>query len=294
VTDWDDDTMTDTVTDAIRGVYWIGGGSGAGKSTVAMTVARRLDLRLYAVDGHGYEHVARAAARPRDYPLTHELAKPLSPEQRWAPPPAELAEQFAAISAERLAMIADDLRALGDGPTVVVEGPQLFPDLVAPLLESRRHGAWLLPTPDFAQASVARRVAQESAANERRYARDVLMTEMNRTQAAGHGLPVIEVDGSAGVDASADEVAGRIAALPGLRRAADGRERRRIWTAENAVAVRQVMAWWEDSVGRDRMPEGPVFPFSCECEILGCPQSVALAVTEYQRRSAQGPVTAHA
>src|ERR1700677_166010 len=89
--------MTDAVTNAIRGVYWIGGGSGAGKSTVAMAVARRLDLRLYAVDGHGYEHVARAVARPRDYPLTHELATPLRREERWAAPPAELAERFAAF-----------------------------------------------------------------------------------------------------------------------------------------------------------------------------------------------------
>jgi predicted kinase len=31
-------------------VFWLGGGCGAGKTTVAVIVARRLDLRLYPVE----------------------------------------------------------------------------------------------------------------------------------------------------------------------------------------------------------------------------------------------------
>jgi hypothetical protein len=44
-------------------------------------------------------------------------------------------------------MVLDDLCALGDGPTVIVEGPQLFPELVAPLLQTRAHGLWCCPRP---------------------------------------------------------------------------------------------------------------------------------------------------
>jgi hypothetical protein len=66
--------------DRVPGVFWLGGGSGAGKSTVATAVARRLDLRLYAVDGHTYEHMERASAHPRKYPLTNELVTGLSAE----------------------------------------------------------------------------------------------------------------------------------------------------------------------------------------------------------------------
>jgi hypothetical protein len=121
-------------------------------------------------------------------------------------------------------MILDDVRALGDGPTVLIEGPQLFPDLVAPLLESPDHGLWLLPSPDFARRSIARRFAQVPVALERRYARDVLLTELNRRQAAARGLPVLEVDGSIPVGVSIAQVAERIARLPGLRRAAGGAE----------------------------------------------------------------------
>ena len=33
-------------------------------------------------------------------------------------------------------------------------------------------------------------------------------------------------------------------------------------------------------MGPDRMPDAPVFPFSCECDSLGCEQVVVLPVTE--------------
>jgi hypothetical protein len=39
------------------------------------------------------------------------------------------------------------------------------------------------------------------------------------------------------------------------------------------------------------MPEAPPFPFSCECDSLGCEQTVTMSVIDYQRRSANGPVT---
>jgi ATPase family associated with various cellular activities (AAA) len=125
------------------GVFWLGGGSGAGKTTVALAVARRLDLRLYPVDGYTYAHARRAESG--GYPLMQAVNE-MTPAQRQEGTAAELAERFTAASAERLIMILDDLRALGDGPTVLVEGPQLFPHLVAPLPGSPRHGLWLLPS----------------------------------------------------------------------------------------------------------------------------------------------------
>ncbi len=57
--------------------------------------------------------------------------------------------------------------------------------------------------------------------------------------------------------------------------------------------VRQLLGWWAD-LGPSRMPEPPVFRFSCECELRGCTQLIALPVTEYQRFSACGPVVADA
>ncbi|MGD0701489.1 MAG: hypothetical protein ABSA02_16595 [Trebonia sp.] len=272
------------------GIFWLGGGSGSGKTTVALAVCRRLDLRLYPVDSYTYAHARRAESGA--YPLMRAV-NAMTPAQRQEGTPAELAELFTATSAERLTMILDDVRALGDGPTILVEGPQLFPDYVAPLLGAPEHGLWLLPSPDFARSGIARRFAQVPAALERRYTRDVLLTELNRRQAAARGLPVLEVDGSLSADATVALVSRQIARLPGLTRATSGPERQRIRRAENAAVVCQLLAWWEEAIGRDRMPDGPMFPFSCECELLGCEQTAKVSVTEYQRRSAGGPITAH-
>jgi hypothetical protein len=274
--------------------FWLGGGSGAGKTTVARAVVRRLDLRLYPVDGYTYAHLDRGLTG--DYPLHRALAA-MTPEQRWRSDPEELAARFAATSTERLEMIRDDLRAMGRGPTVVVEGPQLFPDLVAGLLESREHGLWLLPTEEFARRGVTQRglSARGSATDaqmERRHRRDIILTRLNRRQAAAHGLRTAEVDGRRSVAETVAAVAGQLERLPGgLIRAASGAELQQIRRAENAVVVRQLHGWWQD-LGPERMPDPPVFPFSCECEYRGCERIMRLPVSEYQRRSATGPVVA--
>jgi hypothetical protein len=271
-------------------VFWLGGGCGSGKTTIARVLVRRLDLRLYPVDGYTYAHAERS--KRGGFPLTLASAG-MTTEQRWDRTPAELADRFAAVAAERLEMVLADLRELGPGPTVLAEGPQLLPDLIAPLMQTPEHGLWLLPTPEFSQQGVAGRRAGglTGQAAQRRRDRDVLLTEMNRQQVRRHGLPSADVDGHRSLADTIDMVAKRLESLPGgLVRAADGRQRRRTRQAENAVVVRQLLGWWAD-LGPEHMPDPPVFPFSCECEDLGCEQTVTLSVTEYQRRSADGPVT---
>jgi hypothetical protein len=155
------------------------------------------------------------------------------------------------------------------------------------------HGLWLLPTPEFSQQGVAGRRAGglTGAAAQRRRDRDVLLTEMNRQQVRRHGLPSAQVDGYRSLADTIDMVAERLESLPGgLVRAADGGQRRQIRQAENAVVARQLLGWWTD-LGPEQMTGAPPFPFSCECQSMGCEQTVTMSVTEYQRRSADGPVT---
>jgi cytidylate kinase len=49
----------------LRHVYWIGGGTGAGKSTIARRLAAQHGLRVYATDdvmpGHAYRSTAQDA-----------------------------------------------------------------------------------------------------------------------------------------------------------------------------------------------------------------------------------------
>src|SRR5215216_5922456 len=76
-----------TLRERLRHVYWIGGGSSAGKSTIAGRVAARHGLRVYATDDVMADHARRCA--PGDCPLLVAFAA-MDMDQRWlnrSPPP---------------------------------------------------------------------------------------------------------------------------------------------------------------------------------------------------------------
>jgi adenylate kinase family enzyme len=73
------------VTDAalperLRDVYWIGGGSGAGKSTVARRLAGHYGLPVYATDDVMPDHARRMV--PADSPFLAEFAA-MDMDERW-------------------------------------------------------------------------------------------------------------------------------------------------------------------------------------------------------------------
>lgn len=141
---------------SIPDVLWIGGGCGAGKSTVARSLAHRLDLRLYPVDAYTFDHQARAA----DLPATRALTKATF-AQRWLEPSSdEQVERFVAHATERFALILEDLARIPASPGVVVEGPQLLPDLLGARLASPKHAVWLLPTEEFTRRAPHREVCR--------------------------------------------------------------------------------------------------------------------------------------
>src|ERR1041385_5868650 len=257
-------------------VLWIGGGCGAGKTTIALELAHRLDLQVYPVDGHGYD-LERRLGRVRRQ----------SHDDLWLKPaPEELAERFVAASAEKMPLILDDLRAMGGGPLVLAEGPQLFPDLVAAHVASPEHGVWLVPNQEFQEWALRRRGGMSSPPSDaqralrNRLARDSILNSLIRDQAVERGLTVLEVDRARSLDEMTEAVAAYFGALIAAGpRALDGAERRRIRRAENLVASAQITAWRADA----GLPEAPRFPFVCECANLGCRETVLLSADEYGR-----------
>ncbi|MFF7653802.1 hypothetical protein ACFZCY_28900 [Streptomyces sp. NPDC007983] len=135
----------------LRHVYWIGGGSGAGKSTIAGRLAERYGWRLYATDDVMRDHAGRAT--PEEAPYLHEFMA-MDMDERWVNRSPELMlETFHWFRGEGFGLIVEDLLRLPREPCVIVEGFRLLPRLVKPLLAAPEHAVWLLPSPDFRQAA---------------------------------------------------------------------------------------------------------------------------------------------
>jgi len=188
-------------------VYWLGGGSGGAKSTVARRLARAHGLTLYDTDGAMADHGKRCdhAACPR-----LEAFKHMTMDERWLlRDPATMLATFHWFAGEGFDLILEDLRALPPDPPVLVEGFRLLPALTAPAMASPRHGLWLLPTPAFREKAFAargtlwdipNRTSNPPAALDNLLQRDDLFTQRLRRETEAHGLAALTVDGQRSED----------------------------------------------------------------------------------------------
>ncbi|MDQ1013744.1 hypothetical protein [Streptomyces afghaniensis] len=204
----------------MRHVYWIGGGSGAGKSTIARRLAARHGWRLYATDDVMGDHARRTT--PDEAPLLHEFMA-MDMDERWVDrSPQTMLETFHWFRGEGFGLIVEDLLRMPPDTCVVVEGFRLLPRLVQPLLPGPGHAVWLLPTPEFRQAAVTGRAAPDGGftgrtsdperANHNIAARDHLFTERLREETARLRLPTVTVD----LRMSEDELTERVSGIFGL------------------------------------------------------------------------------
>lgn len=193
----------------LRHVYWIGGGSGAGKSAVAAAVAARHGLRVYSTDDAMAEHAKRGT--PRDMPYLAEFLA-MSMDERWVHrTPGTMFETFHWFRGEGFAAIVDDLLDIRE--RTVAEGFRLLPHLVAPLLAEPARAIWLLPSPLFRRKvfagrgwEIPRRTGDPARAQRNLLRRDEMFTDHVRAEAARLGLPLLEVDGSMTEQETADHV----------------------------------------------------------------------------------------
>lgn len=205
--------------ESLRHVYWIGGGSGAGKSTIARRLADRHGLRLYATDDVMGDHAARST--PQDSPFLARF-QAMDMDERWLNRDVEtMLETFHWFQGESFDLIVEDLLKLPKEPGVIVEGFRLLPHLVMPLLGVPGQAVWLLPTPDFRLAAfdsrgtrwkIARQTSDPETALRKLLERDHRFTERVAAQAKQYALPVIEVDGTV----TEDDLADRVTAAFGL------------------------------------------------------------------------------
>lgn len=192
------------------GVRWIGGGSGAGKSTVALLLGERCGLPVVQTDLSLHEHAAVASGAP-----AVDAFVAMSMDERWVlRDPEAMLRTFPWFAGDGFDLLLDGLPP--ERP-LIAEGFRLLPRLVAPLLTDGGSAVWLLPTPAMRERAFAERAAQGRAFWERTsdparalanvLERDRLFTERVRQECADLGLVTIDVDGSEGVAATADRVA---------------------------------------------------------------------------------------
>src|SRR5262245_61926242 len=117
-------------------VLWIGGGSCAGKSTVARRVAAQHGLRLLTTDDLMSDHARRSSAE--FCPLLHRFMA-MDMDERWVNrSPETMLETFHWFRGEGFHMIVEDLLGLPREPDIIVEGFRLLPHLVKPLVSAPR------------------------------------------------------------------------------------------------------------------------------------------------------------
>ena len=208
------------VRERLRQVRWIGGGSAAGKSTIAARLAAEHGVDVMATDDLMAAHARHcdAAACPL---LTAFLAMDM--DERWVQrSPQVVLDTFPWFRGECFDLIIDDLLDLSERPRVIVEGFRLLPQRVRPLLAEPRQAVWLLPTPAFRRSAAGQRgsgwefldrTSDPPTALHNLLERDRMFTDRLREETTRLGLTAIEVDST--VDE--DEIAARVADALGLR-----------------------------------------------------------------------------
>ena len=262
-------------------MLWIGGGQGAGKTTLAWHLSRAGDLPLHRVDLWAYDHQARM---PTGGSLDRELARG----------PEAAAGAFESASRLRLALVLDDIAARGLGRVpAIVEGPQLMPGFAARLPPG--WGVWLIPDPARTRTVREERLADEEtlagrpAAGRSRAAlisqRDAILASRIKKSAVLAGRPVIEVPPAPDWPAIASAVRSALApALAAAPRLAPGRELSRQRRYENQAADRQGRLWMQ-AAGLAVMPP---YLFGCECGGSGCHATWMATPADYAARTVSG------
>jgi 2-phosphoglycerate kinase len=212
--------VTGGIQEQLEHIYWIGGGSGAGKSTIARRIADEHGLRLYSTDDVMADHARRSSAD--DCPSLHQFMA-MDLDERWVQrTPQIMLETFPWFRGEAFNFIVEDLLRLPREQGVIVEGFRLLPPFVKILLSEGNHAVWLLPTPDFRRTvldsrggsawSFLARTRDPERALQNLLERDRMFTDVLREQTARLALPVFDVDSTT----SEDDLTRRVKHLFGI------------------------------------------------------------------------------
>jgi hypothetical protein len=187
---------------------------------MARRLAARAGLRCYSTDDAMADHGRRIA--PADSPYLSAFAA-MDMDERWVRrSPDAMLETFHWFRGEGFGLIVDDLLGLPRDRGVIAEGFRLLPHLVQPLLAAPCRAVWLLPTPGFRRAALARRgslgtIAGKTSDPERALRnlleRDAMFTERLSAETRRLGLRAIQVS----APMTEEDLASRVTEALGLK-----------------------------------------------------------------------------
>lgn len=186
-------------------IYIIGGGPGAGKSSVAQTISKRHGFDYLKSDALVGEHQQEAAERK--YPVNNYINSLTDKDQQL-----ELiklsGKQEQARQEELFFILLKELR-IRKFDRLVLEGNCLFPDLVTKYFESDFRGVWLLPTLSFQKKiypqrdwvpGLLKKSDNPDITLKNWLQRDHEYNNTVRRQVRRHGFPLLSIDGRRSLD----------------------------------------------------------------------------------------------
>lgn len=191
--------------------------------------------------------------------------------------PATQAASFERISRLMLGFLLEDVPSLPEQPVVLVEGPQIVPDL----LPEGARAIFLIPSSEFQRDVLTPRPMPSSdpaRALANRLVKDRLYADRVADLARERGFTVLEVDGSL----SPDDVLQRVEVeFSNVLAASDPVDLPAVRRWENEKIARNVRAW--HASGDHRTAHDMPVPFACECGRLGCGERVSLTLVDFDR-----------
>lgn len=188
--------------DLNREIYWIGGSACAGKSTLARHFAEENGYALYACDEHSAQHLQRITEEYQ--PAMYRVSRMDMNEVFLTRKIEEQLDTYIQYLQEDFQYVLSDVAGGEDCP-IVVEGNQLLPALVEPLLKRKEQAIWVIPTETFQRNQYSKRewihgILQATENPERSFdnwmRRDALFADYVEREAKARELKVLVVDGS--------------------------------------------------------------------------------------------------
>lgn len=129
------------LSDRLSSVYWIGGSTCAGKSTIAKALSIKHNCSLYYCDEHLGKHIEKS--NPNEQPSLYSITK-----MSWNDILSMKVEEYLNFAinlfTEEFSMIINDLLCMSNEMPIIVEGVGLLPELIKSSGFNMDHAFWLV------------------------------------------------------------------------------------------------------------------------------------------------------